>query len=142
MYLPETIRESIITRLQAVSTANAVFYRAPVSEYSSYPAYVLEYASVDNLWTSTGSDQKKFLFNLYIIYTFDVTEASRELAEKAISDAVGELYRVVFEKPGTLNLSNGWMRASDVSWGYGGTDDIPMRMAIMQIEVTVHEDRS
>ena len=142
MYLPETIREAIITRLQAVSTANAVFYRAPVTEYSSYPADVLEYASVDNLWTSTGSDQKKFLFNLYIIYTFDVTEASRELAEKAISDAVGELYRVVFEKPGTLNLSNGWMRASDVSWGYGGTDDIPMRMAIMQIEVTVHEDRS
>ena len=142
MYLPESIRENIVTRLNAVSTADAVFYRAPMSEYSSYPAYVLEYASVDNLWSSQNTDQKKFYFNLYIVYTFDQTEASRELAEKAISDAIGELYRNVFEKPGDLALPNGWVRASNVSWGYGSNADIPMRMAMMQLEVTVHQDRS
>lgn len=142
MYLPEQIREAIITRLQAVSTADAVFYRVPMSQYEAYPAYVLEYASVDNLWSSQNSDQKKLAFNLYIAYSFDDTEASRELAEKAISDAIGELYRDVFEQPGTLNLPNGWIRASNVSWGYGSGSDVPMRMAQMQIEVTVHQDRA
>lgn len=142
MYLPETIREELITRLQAVSTADAVFYRVPMSEYEAYPAYVLEYASVDNLWSSQSSDQKKFYFNLYITYTFDQSEASRELAEKAISDAIGELYRDVFEKPGDLGLPAGWIRASNVSWGFGSNIDVPMRMAMMQIEVTVHQDRS
>lgn len=142
MYLPETIREAVIARLQAVSTASGVIYRTPVAEYSSYPAYVLEYAQNDNVWTSSASDKKVFLFDLYVIYTFDNTEASRELAEKAISDAVGELYRVVFEKPNILNIPNGWIRASNVSWGYGSNSDVPMRMAMMQVEVTVHEDRS
>lgn len=142
MYLPETIREAIISRINAVSTANSVFYRAPMSEYSAYPAYVLEYASVDNLWSSQNTDQKKFHFNLYITYTYDLTEASRELAEKALSDAIGELYRDVFEKPGDLALANGWVRASNVSWGYGSNADVPMRMAMMQLEVTVHQDRS
>lgn len=142
MYLPETIREAIITRLNAVSTAHSIIYRSPVPVYASYPAYVLEYASVDNLWTSTASDKKVMMFNLYVVYTYDNTEASRELAEDAISDAVGELYRVVFEKPDVLGLSNGWCRLSDVSWGYGGTDDVPLRMAQLQIAVTVHQDRS
>jgi hypothetical protein len=142
MYLPETIREAIITRLNAASTAHSVIYRSLVSVYSSYPAYVLEYASVDNLWSSTASDKKMLMFNLYVVYNFDDTEASRELAEKAISDAIGELYRVVFEKPDVLGLSNGWLRVSDVSWGYGGTLDIPLRMAQLQIAVTVHQDRS
>lgn len=142
MYLPETIREAIIARINSVSTTDAVFYRAPMSEYGAYPAYVLEYASVDNLWSSQNTDQKKFHFNLYITYTFDLTEASRELAEKALSDAIGELYRNVFEKPGDLGLASGWVRASNVSWGYGSNADIPMRMAMMQLEVTVHQDRS
>ncbi len=142
MYLPEQIREAIITRINASSTTKASFYRAPVTEYDAYPAFVLEYAGNDNLWTESASDKKEFNFNLYIVYKFDNTEASRELAEKAISDAVGELYRVVFEKPGALNITNGWVRASNVSWGYGGTEDVPMRMALMQVMVTVHEDRS
>lgn len=141
-YLPEDVREAIIARINAASNAHATFYRAPVDQYDGYPAYVLEYASTDNLWTSTASDKKTFLFNLYVVYQINDTEASRELAEKAISDAIGQLYRVVFEKPGVLNLPNGWVRASDVSWGYGGGGDIPMRMALMQLEVTVHEDRS
>lgn len=142
MYLPEQIREAIITRINAVSTANAVFYRVPLSQYAAYPAYVLEYASVDNLWGSQNSDQKKFVFNLYLVYSFEDTEASRELAEKALSDAIGELYRTVFEQPGSLNLPNGWVRVSNVSWGYGSGSDILMRMAQMQIEVTVHQDRA
>jgi hypothetical protein len=142
MFLPETIREAIIARLNAVSTTHAVIYRSPVPVYSSYPAYVLEYASVDNLWASTGTDKKELMFNLYVVYTYDNSEASRELAEKAISDAIGELYRVVFEKPDVLGLPNGWLRLSNVSWGYGGTEDIPLRMAQVQIAVTVHQDRS
>jgi hypothetical protein len=142
MYLPEEIREAIIARINAVSTADAVFYRAPVPEYSSYPAYVLEYGSVDNLWASTSTDKKTLTFNLYVVYQFDNTEASRELAEKAISDAIGELYRTVFEKPECLDLPNGWLRASDVTWGYGNNADIPMRMAMMQLAVTVHQDRA
>jgi hypothetical protein len=141
-YLPEDIREAIITRITAVSTAHAVFYRAPVDQYDAYPAYVLEYGTTENAWTSNGSDRKQFGFNLYVVYKIDETEASRELAEKAISDAVGELYRDVFEKPGDLNLPNGWVRLSNVSWGYGGGGDIPMRMAMLQLEVTVHQDRS
>lgn len=141
-YLPEDIREAIIARITAVSTAHATFYRAPADKYDGYPAYVLEYASTDNLWTSTASDKKQFFFNLYIAYKVDETEASRELAEKAISDAIGQLYRDVFEKPDALALPNGWVRASNVSWGYGGGGDIPMRMALVQLEVTVHQDRS
>ena len=142
MYLPETIREAIITRLNAASTAHSVIYRAPVPVYASYPAYVLEYAGVDNLWASTGTDKKELMFNLYVVYTYDNTEASRELAEKAISDAIGELYRVVFEKPDILGLANAWSYMSNVSWGYGGTADVPLRMAQVQIKVTVHQDRS
>jgi len=141
-YLPEDIREAIITRINAASTAHASFYRSPVTEYENYPAYVLEYASMDNVWSSTKSDEKQFLFNLYIVYNLGENEASRELAETAISDAIGELYRDVFEKPDVLNLPNGWLRASDVSWGYGGGDDLPFRMAMMQLQVTVHQDRS
>ena len=141
MYLPEIIREAIVARLNAVSTAHSAIYRSPVPVYTAYPAYVLEYASVDNLWDSTATDKKVMMFNLYVIYTYDNTEASRELAEKAISDAVGELYRVVFEKPDVLALPNGWLRLSNVSWGYGGTEDVPQRMAQVQIAVTVHQDR-
>jgi uncharacterized membrane protein len=141
-YLPEDIREAIITRINAASTTKASFYRAPASEYSSYPAFVLEYASNENAWSASASDKKSFMFNLYVVYAFENTDESRELAEKAISDAIGELYRVVFEKPDALGLSNGWVRASNVSWGYGSNEDIPMRMALMQVEVTVHQDRS
>lgn len=142
-YLPEDIRTAIIDRIVAASTAHVDFLRAPATEYDGYPAYVLEYASTDNLWSSSRSDEKRFLFNLYVVYTLgEATESAYELAETAISDAIGELYRDVFEDPGVLNLPNGWVRASNVSWGYGGGDDIPMRMALMQLEVTVHQDRS
>lgn len=142
MYLPETIRDAIITRLEAKSTVHGEIHRTPVAMYEAYPAYVLEYASVDNVWSATASDEKKFLFNLYVIYQYDNNSTSRGLAEKAISDAIGELYRTVFEKPGCLALANGWVRLSNASWGYGDTGDIPLRMAMLQIEVTVHQDRS
>lgn len=146
-YLPEDIRTAIINRIEAASTTHAVFYRSPVEKYDGDPAMVLEYAETENLWTSSASDQKKFMFNLYVVYdrtdgNGTITADSQELAEVAISDAIGELYRVVFEKPDVLNLPNGWLRASNVSWGYGGGDDLPYRMAMMQIEVTVHQDRS
>lgn len=141
-FIPEDIREAIITRINDASTAHASFYRSPAMEYEGYPAYVLEYGETDNLWTSSASDKKQFYFNLYVVYERGKTQADQELAEKAISDAIGELYRVVFEKPDVLNLPNGWIRASNVSWGYGGGDDLPFRMAMMQLEVTVHQDRS
>lgn len=143
MYLPEEIRDLIIARITAVGTKQASFYRAPTSKYASYPAYILEYGSNENQWASSGSDKKVFMFNLYIAYEYqNDDEASRELAEVAISECIGELYRVVFEQPGVLGLPNGWLRASDVSWGYGDGTDVDMRMAMMQLEVTVHEDRS
>lgn len=141
-FLPEDIRNAVIARLQAASTVHGEIHRTPVAQYDAYPAYVLEYASVDNLWTATSSDKKVFMFNLYVVYNYENTEADRELAEKAISDAIGELYRTVFEKPGDLGLPNGWVRLSNTSWGYGDDPDIPLRMAMVQIEVTVHQDRS
>lgn len=141
MNLPEQIRDLIIARIDSVSDADAFFARAPKDEYEAYPAYVLEYAENDNVWSASSSDKKTFIFNLYIAYAHDNSDSKRELAEKAISDAIGELYKTVFSDPDVLGLSNGWLRASSVSWGFGTNDDIPMRMANMQIEVTVHEDR-
>jgi hypothetical protein len=144
MYLPEQIRQAIIDRIVATATTDATFYRAPSTALDAdWPAFILEYADNENIWADSGSDKKLFMFNLYVAYKFDPSsDASRELAEVAISDAVGELYRVVFEKPGVLNLAAGWLRASNVTWGYGGTEDIPLRMAMMQLSVTVHQDRS
>lgn len=142
MFLPEEIRDAIITRLEATSTVHGEIHRTPVAQYEAYPAYVLEYASVDNLWSATSSDKKVFMFNLYVIYEYDNNPTSRALAEKAISDAIGELYRTVFEKPGCLNLPNGWVRLSNTSWGYGENADVPLRMAMVQLEVTVHQDRA
>lgn len=142
-YLPEDIRTKIIDRITSTSTTFSKFYRAPDSALdATWPAFILEYADNENLWASSHSDKKIFMFNLYIAYTYDpADEASRELAEKAISDAIGELYRDVFESPDVLALPGGWTRASSVSWGYGGTNDVPLRMAQMQIAVTVHQDR-
>lgn len=142
MFLPEQIRDAIITRLEATSTVHGEIHRTPVAQYEAYPAYVLEYASVDNLWSATSSDKKVFMFNLYVIYEYDNNASSRALAEKAISDAIGELYRTVFEQPGCLNLPNGWVRLSNTSWGYGENADVPLRMAMVQLEVTVHQDRA
>lgn len=142
MYLPEEIRDKIADRIADVSTKHSSFYRAPAAQYDSYPAYVLEYAQNENMWSSSGSDKKNFIFNLYVVYQFENDEASQELAEVAISDAIGELYRVVFEDTGVLELPNGWIYASDVSWGYGGTEEAPTRIAQMQLRVTVHQDRS
>ncbi|MGI1661385.1 hypothetical protein ACRDNQ_04005 [Palleronia sp. KMU-117] len=143
MYLPEEIRDLIINRITTASTKQSSFYRAPASQYDSYPAYILEYGSNENQWASSASDRKTFMFNLYIAYEYkNDSEASRELAEVAISECIGELYRDVFQDPGVLNIPNGWARASDVSWGYGDGADVPIRMAMMQLEVTVHEDRA
>lgn len=143
-YLPETIRQAIIDRIIATATTKSAFYRAPSSALdATWPAFILEYADNENLWSDSSTDKKVFMFNLYVAYTFSPSnDSTRELAEVAISDAIGELYRVVFEKPGVLNLANGWLRASNASWGYGGTEDIPLRMCMMQISVTVHESRS
>lgn len=143
-YLPEDIRSAIIARIVATSTAHATFLRSPTPGLdTSWPAYILEYADNQNLWAGSETDKKVFMFNLHIAYIFNPQiDASIELAETAISDCIGELYRVVFETPGVLGLANGWTRASDVSWGYGGTDDVPLRIATMQIEVKVHQDRS
>lgn len=144
-YLPEDIRTAIINRINDVSTTKASFYRAPsVALDADWPAFILEYGDNENLWSGSESDKKVFMFNLYIAYKYDPDdETSRELAETAISDSIGELYRDVFEKPGVLNLPGGWTRASNVTWGFGqGTGDIPLRMAMMQISVTVHQNRS
>lgn len=143
-YLPEDIRTAIINRITSTATTQSSFYRAPSPALdANWPAFILEYSENQNIWNGSESDKKVFMFNLYIAYTIDLTnEASIELAEKAISDSIGELYRVVFEKPGCLNLPNGWVRVSNVSWGYGGGEDTPLRMATMQIEVKVHQDRS
>lgn len=143
-YLPEDIRTAIIDRINTASTAHASFYRVPEPALDAeWPAYILEYAENQNVWAGTASDKKVFMFNLHIAYTINPKEPDTiELAEKAISDAIGELYRVVFESPKALNLANGWVRPSSVSWGYSGSEDAPLRMATMQIEVTVHQDRS
>ncbi|MEJ6011439.1 hypothetical protein [Novosphingobium aquae] len=143
-YLPEQIREAIITRITDFATTQSSFYRTPSPALdASWPAFILEYGENQNLWNGSESDKKVFLFNLYVAYSFNpADDDSIELAEKAISDSIGELYRVVFEKPGCLNLANGWVRVSNVSWGYGGSEDVPLRMATMQIEVKVHQDRS
>jgi hypothetical protein len=143
-YLPEDIRTAIINRIEAIAETQSSFFRAPSPALdANWPAFILEYGENQNVWAGSSSDKKVFMFNLYVAYAFKPDdEDSIELAEKAISDSIGELYRVVFEKPDALGLPNGWCRASNVSWGYGGTDDIPLRMAQMQIEVTVHQDRS
>lgn len=142
-YLPEDIRTAVIARIEAVSTTQSSFYRAPSPALdATWPAFILEYADNENVWSGSQSDKRVFVFNLYIAYTFDpATEASIELAEKAISDSIGHLYEVVFVDPGCLSLPNGWVRVSDTSWGYGGTEDAPLRMASMQVQVTVHKDR-
>jgi len=142
-YLPEDIRTLVINRITENATTQATFYRAPSTALdANWPAFILEYGDNENQWSGTETDKKVFMFNLYIAYKYDPSsEESRELAEKAISDSVGELYRDVFEKPGALNLPNGWLRASNVTWGYLG-EDLLIRTAMMQVAVTVHQDRS
>lgn len=141
-YLPEDIRTKVIDQITANATTPATFYRAPDAALDAeWPAFVLEYGDNQNLWAGSSSDRKIFMFNLYVAYKYDPDDqTSRETAEVGISNAIGELYRDVFEKPDVLNLPNGWLRASDVTWGY--MQDMPVRMAMMQIAVTVHQDRS
>jgi hypothetical protein len=144
-YLPEDIRKLVADRIAATATTQATFYRAPsMAQDANWPAFILEYGENENSWAGTETDRKTFMFNLYVAYKYDPSdEPSRELAEKAISDAIGELYRVTFEKPDCLNLASGWLRPSSVSWGYAtGQGEIPLRMAEMQIAVTVIQDRS
>lgn len=144
-YLPEDIRTLVADRIAATTTTSAKFYRAPsMALDADWPAFVLEYGDNNNVWAGTETDRKTFVFNLYVAYKYKPEdEDSRELAEKAISDAIGELYRVTFEKPDCLNLPSGWCRASSVDWGFGaGIGDIPLRMAMMQVAVTVIQTRS
>lgn len=143
-YLPEQIRTLIINRITSTATTQSTFYRHPsTAQDAAWPAFILEYADNENQWAGSDTDKKVFMFNLYVAYRYDPNnETSRELAERAISDSIGELYRLSFEKPNALSIPNGWVRASNVSWGYGDAGDIPLRMAMMQIAVTVHQDRS
>ena len=144
-YLPEDIRTLVADRIADTATTQATFYRAPsMALDANWPAFILEYGDNDNVWAGTETDRKTFVFNLYVAYKYNPDdEASRELAEKAMSDAIGERYRVTFEKPGCLNLESGWCHPSSVSWGFGtGQGDIPLRMAMMQVSVTVIQDRS
>ena len=141
MYKHETIRDAIITTIQNNATTQAVFYRQPVSAYDSYPAFILEYAENQNQWASSQSDKRIYMFNLYVAYAHENDDTSREEAEKNISNALGELYNDDFSDPDVVGMPSGWLRASDTSWGYGADPDVPIRMAMLQIEVTVHEDR-
>jgi hypothetical protein len=144
-YLQEDIRTLVADRIADTATTPATFYRAPsMAQDANWPAFILEYGDNDNELAGTSSDRKTFIFNLYVAYKYDpADESSRDLAEKAISDAIGELYRVTFEKPDCLNLASGWLRAGTVSWGFAtGQGEIPLRMAEMQIAVTVIQDRS
>lgn len=143
-YLPEDIRTKVIDQINANASSQATFYRAPSSALdANWPAFILEYADNENQWAGSETDKKVFMFNLYVAYKYDpANESSREQAEVGISNAIGELYRDVFEKPDALNLPDGWVRASNVSWGYGGDADIPLRMALMQLAVTVYQERS
>ena len=143
-YLPEDIRQLVIDRITENAETQSTFYRAPAAALdAAWPAFILEYGDNENQWAGTETDKKIFMFNLYVAYKYDpADDASRELAEKAISDSIGELYRDVFEKPDALALPNGWIRASNVTWGYSEPGDIPLRMAMMQVSVTVHQTRS
>lgn len=141
MYLHETIRDAIITHIETNGTTQAQFYRQPVESYAGYPAFILEYADIPTERIATQTDRRVYAFNLYVVYDHDNEEASREEAEKNISNALGELYNDLFADPGVLNLPNGWVNISNASWGYGTNPDIPMRMAMVRLEVTVYEDR-
>lgn len=141
MYLPEQIRQKVIDRINAASTAHAQFYRAPASKYDSYPVYILEYAENDKLWSGTSADKLEYFFNLYLGYAYKNEETDRELAEVALSNAVGELYEDVFNAPDCLAIPSGWVQTSQASWGYGGDSEVPLRMVKVQIKVTVHNNR-
>lgn len=141
-YTPEEIRTFVYTRLEADSTKHGVILRSPMSgARSAYPAYILEYGQNSDVWSGNKSNQRTHIFNLYIEYEHDNTEAQQELAEAAISECIGELYNVVFANPTLAGVGNGWIKASDVTWGYGDSSDKPTRVAMLQLSVTVHEDR-
>lgn len=139
---PETVRAKVIERLEALSTKHSVIYRSPISTAKdAYPAYVLEYGQNSDVWSSNRANKRMFMFNLYVVYGHDNTEESQELAEVAISECLGELYNVVFADPQLADIEAGWVKASDVTWGYGDVDDAPTRVAMLQLEVTVHDKR-
>lgn len=141
-YTPEQIRTKVIERLEAQSTKHGVILRSPMSgARSAYPAYILEYGQNSDVWGGNKSNTRTHMFNLYIEYEHDNSETQQELAEAAISECIGELYNVVFANPTITGVSNGWIKASDVTWGYGDGGDKPTRVAMLQLAVTVHEDR-
>lgn len=139
---PEEIRAIVIARLEALSTKHGVILRSPMSgARSAYPAYILEFGQNSDVWGGNKSNVRTHMFNLYVEYEHDNTETQQELAEAAISECIGELYNVVFANPTLTGVNNGWVKASDVTWGYGDSSDKPTRVAMLQIAVTVHEDR-
>ena len=141
-YTPEEIRDKVLERIDTLSTKHGVLLRSPFSGLKvSYPAYILEYGQNSDVWGGNKSNTRTHVFNLYIVYEHENTEASQELAEVAISECIGELYNTVFANPTITGVSNGWIKASDVTWGYGDTGDVPTRMAMLQLAVTVYEDR-
>lgn len=141
-YSPEEIRTKVYERLEALSTKHGVILRSPISgARSAYPAYILEYGQNSDVWSGNKSNMRTHMFNLYIEYEHDNTEAQQELAEAAISECIGELYNLVFADPTVTGVGNGWIKASDVTWGYGDSSDKPTRVAMLQLAVTVHETR-
>jgi len=142
IYTPETIREKVLERLVALSTKHQAIYRSPTSSIKTgYPAYVLEFGQNTDIWSSNKSNKRTHAFNLYVVYEHENTEASQELAELAISECIGELHNVVFADPTLTGLESGWIKASDVTWGYGDTGKVPTRVAMLQLTVTVHDVR-
>lgn len=142
VHTPETIRDLVIARLEALSTKHSVIYRSPTSaSKSGYPAYILEYGQNTDMWASNKSNKRTHAFNLYITYEHENTEESQQLAEVAISECIGELHNVVFSDPTLAGVDSGWIKASDATWGYGDAGDVPTRVAMLEVLVTVHEDR-
>lgn len=142
VHTPETVRDAVISRLEALSTKHSVIYRSPVStSKSGYPAYVLEFGQNTDVWSSNNANQRTHTFNLYIMYEHENTETSQALAEVAISECVGELHNTVFADPTLSGFDSGWIKASDVTWGYGDAGDVPTRVALMQLVVTVYDER-
>lgn len=141
-HTPEDIREKVIARLVALSTKHEALYRSPVSiSKAGYPAYVLEFGTNTDQWSANKANVRTHVFNLYVSYAHENTEASQELAELAISECIGELHNVVFVDPTLAGVDSGWIKASDVTWGYGDANDVPTRVAMLQIIVTVHDTR-
>lgn len=142
IHTPETIRDALISRLDTLSTKHQVIHRSPVSvNKNGFPAYVLEFGNNTDVWSSNKAHKRTHIFNLYVMYEHKNDEPSQELAEVAISECIGELHNVVFADPTLTAIESGWIKASDVTWGYSQAGDVPTRVAMMEVVVTVHDKR-